>query len=374
MPVICGAPANVNGSCAVNSMKNNSTIIRAFFRRIIFRRIVFRRIVFRTVLALLLTAAGACTFLQDMTTRLPGPRLYEKGAEVIDGIRGFERRIGFRETDNFQDVDHETESYPFCGFSPAFYLPYSYQDPAIRWIEVKTVEECREEAGEGTDVYFDQTEALGESGTPVTPSMLSGTLVRFVYLVLHEDCHDQFDLPFGIEEPLCNVITYHAMDAYAVEKDRFSALERVALRRYAVREPERTRQAKGYYEQLESAYGRYSRREISRQAAVEERAKIFAAAERTLAWPKGALNNVGIANDMTYSRHYPYLESVYIALDRDLGRTVAFFRQVDRAKPSRAVVIKRLKVKDDKNLEFIRAYEAAVLETIEKELAGELRR
>jgi hypothetical protein len=31
-------------------------------------------------------------------------------------------------------------------------------------------------------------------------------------------------------------------------------------------------------------------------------------------------------------------------------------------------------VKDDKNLEFIRAYEAAVLETIEKELAGELRR
>ena len=341
------------------SVKNNSKVIRA---------------VLRITVVLLLAAAAACTFLQDMTTRLPGPRLYEKGAEVIGGIRSFEQRIGFRETDNFQDVDHETESYPFCGISPDFYLPYSYQDPAIRWIEVKTLEECREEAGERKDVFFDQTEALGESGTPVTPSMLSGSLVRFVYLVFHEDCHDQFDLPFGIEEPLCNVITYHAMEAYADEKDRFSALERVALRRYAVREPERTRQAKGYYEQLEPIYARYSRKEISRQAFIEGRAKIFAAAERTLAWPKGALNNVGIANDMTYSRHYPYLESVYVALDRDLARTVAFFRQVDRAKPPRAAAVKRLKLKDDKGLDFIRAYEAAVLETIEKELAGELRR
>ena len=340
-------------------MKNNSKVIR---------------VCLRTVLALLVTAAGACTFLQDMTTRLPGPRLYEKGAEVIGGIRGFERRIGFRETDNFKDVERETESYPFCGFSPSVYLPYSYQDPAIRWIEVKSVDECREEAGEGMDVYFDQTEALGESGTPVTPSMLSGSLVRFVYLVLHEDCHDQFDLPFGIEEPLCNVVTYHAMEAYAGDKERFSALERVALRRYAVREPERTRQSKAYYEQLESVYARFSRREISREAVTAERAKIFGAAERTLAWPKGALNNVGIANDMTYSRHYPYLESVYVALDRDLARTVAFFRQVDRAKPSRAAVVKRLKLKDDKGLDFIRAYEAAVLETIEKELASELRR
>src|SRR5690349_3663783 len=115
------------------SVKNNSKVIRA---------------VLRITVVLLLAAAAACTFLQDLTTRLPGPRLYEKGAEVIGGIRGFERRIGFRETDNFRNVDQETESYPFCGFSPAFYLPYSYQDPAIRWIEVKSVDECREKAGE----------------------------------------------------------------------------------------------------------------------------------------------------------------------------------------------------------------------------------
>jgi hypothetical protein len=334
----------------------------------------FRDIFFRIALALVLAAAAGCTLLQDAATRLPGPRLYEKGAVMIEGIRVFERRIGFRDTDNFQDVDHDTESYPFCGTSPTFYLPYSYQDPAIRWIEASTEEECRQDAGEGMDIYFDQTEALGESGTPVTQSMLSGSLVRFVYLVLHEDCHDQFDLPFGIEEPLCNVIAYHAMEAYAGEKDRFSALERVALRRYAVREPERTRQAKVYYEQLETLYARYARREISPQAASEGRAKILGAAERSLAWTKGSLNNVGIANDMTYSRHFPYLEGVFIALDRDLSRTVAFFRQVDRDKPTPAAVMKRYGLKSDKSVEFIRAYEAAVLETIEKALPEAVRR
>ena len=328
----------------------------------------------RLSMPLAVAAIAGCTFLQDATTRLPGPRLYEKGAAVIDGIRDFERRIGFQKTDNFQDLDKETESFPFCGSVSSLHLPYSYQDPAIRWSDAENAEECRSQAGPGTDVYFGQTEAVGEEGTPVTPSMLAGTLVRFVYLVVHEDCHDQFNLPYGIEEPVCNVISYHGMAAYAAERDRFSALERVALRRYSVREPERTRQAKAFYEELEALYARHGRGEISAAALLEARAKVFARAEKSLAWEKGSLNNVGIANDMTYSRHYPYLESVHFALGGDVARTVAFFRRVDAAKPTPASVMKRHGIKDEKSVDFIRAYEAAVLETAEKLLAEDRRK
>jgi len=334
----------------------------------------FRHLAFRLALLLFLATLGGCTLMQDAATRLPGPRLYEKGAAIIDGIRTFEQRIGFRETKNFQDLDKETESYPFCGFVSSLQLPYSYEDPAIRWVDIPTEEDCRRLAGPGADMYFGQTEAIGEQGTPVTTAMMSRSLVRFVYLVFHEDCHDQFDLPFGIEEPLCNVIAYHAMDRYAGEKERFSALERVALKRYAVREPERTRQAKAYYEQLEMLYARHVRKEIPATALLEERARIFARAGRELAWEQGMLNNVGIANDMTYSRHYPMLESVFIALNRDLARTVAFFRQVDTRKPSRAAVMKRHGLKSDKDLEFIRAYEVAIVQLIEQMLAQETRK
>jgi len=327
----------------------------------------------RLSIPLVVAAIAGCTLLQDATTRLPGPRLYDKSAAVIGGVRDFERRIGFKDTDNFANLDQETESFPFCGWVSSLYLPYSYQDPATRWSDATTEEECRSQAGSGNDAYFGQTEAVGEEGTPVTPSMLSGTLVRFIYLVIHEDCHDQYNLPYGIEEPACNVITYHAMAAYAAERDRFSPLERVALRRYSVREPERTRQAKAFYEQLEALYARHGRGEITAAALMEERAKIFARAERSLAWEKGSLNNVGIANDMTYSRHYPYLESVHFALGGDVARTVAFFRRVDAAKPTPASVMKRHGIKDDKSVAFVRAYEAAVIETAAKLLAEERR-
>ncbi|HEU0289727.1 MAG TPA: aminopeptidase [Burkholderiales bacterium] len=320
------------------------------------------------LIALALISIGGCNLLRDATTRLPGPRLYEKGAALIGGLREFEQRIGFTETDNFQDLDHATESYPYCGIVSRYYLPYSYEDPAIRWTDAETEAQCRELAGAESDAYFDLTEAVGEQGTPVTGAMMAGSLVRFVYLVFHEDCHDQFDLPQGIEEPLCNVIAYNAMVAYAGEKEQSTALQRVAMRRYAERESQRTRVARGFYEQLAVLYGRHSRNELSTQALLDERARLIGRAERALAWERGSLNNVGIANDMTYSRHFPYLEQVFDALGRDLARTVAFFRKVDALKPSRASVVKRHGLKNDRGLEFIRAYEEAVLETIRKEL------
>jgi len=58
---------------------------------------------------------------------------------------------------------------------------------------------------------------------------------------------------------------------------------------------------------------------------------------------------VRIANYMTYSRHYPFLESVFVALGSDLARTVALFRQVDNIKPSSAAVMQQRRIaKEDK--------------------------
>jgi hypothetical protein len=320
------------------------------------------------IVFVLACAAGGCSLVRDMTTRLPGPRLYEKGAAVIDDIRAFEQRIGFHPTHNFLDLDHETESYPFCGYVSILHLPYSYEDPAIRWRDVPTEADCRTLAGGDMDMYFGQSEAVGQIGTPVTTSMLAGSLARFVYLVIHEDCHDQFDLPQGIEEPLCNVITYHGMVAYAQGPERPGVIGRSAMRGFAARESERTHALKAAFEELERQYARHGRKELSTAALMEARARILARMERTLAVKSGTLGNVAMANEMTYSRHFPYLESVFEALGRDLAGAVAFFRRVDALKPARADVLERNLLKTDQSLEFIRAYEAAVLETIRREL------
>ena len=296
------------------------------------------------------------------------PRVPTEWSALIDELRAFERRIGFRATDNFLAFSPEHRSYPFCGYAPTLTLPYSYEDPAIRWIEASSIEECAS-AGSGADTYFGRTEAVGESGTPVTRSMTESRLARFMYVVVHEDCHDQFDLPSGIEEALCNVLAYKAIAVFSEEKFGWNAREDRAVRRYAERESRHTRVTKDYYEQLELLYARYDRKEISADALLVERARLFGRAERAIAWREGPLNNIMLASHMTYSRHYPFLESVLEAHGQDLARAVAFFKHVDRVKPSPAAVMARRGIASRDSVAFLRAYEAAVLDTIRQTLA-----
>lgn len=316
------------------------------------------------VVALLAVTVAGCAQIRDYFA----PSAPSEWAAFLGEVRAFERRIGFEDTENFVDVEKEEESYPICGVTSRLALPYSYEDPAIQWRDVKTEKECRE-AADGSDVFFGSVEAWGEIGTPVTPSMLSGKLDRFLYLVIHEDCHDQFELPYGVEEALCNLITYKAMAVFGAERFGPDTREFRAVRRYAGQQSTLTRATIAVYDELAALYARYQRGEISEESLLKERAAFYRKAERTLSRPRGDLNNVSLANDMTYSRHYPLLERAYEALGSDLARTVAFFREVDRHKPTPVAVRKRHRLLTETSVEFIRAYEAAVVETIEKELA-----
>jgi len=316
-----------------------------------------------TAAALLAVAVAGCQIFAPTAPGVSG-----EWQALLDEIRAFEKRIGFEETDNFIDVEKDEDSYPICGITSRLALPYSYEDPAIQWRDLKTEKECRAGA-DGSDVFFATVEAWGEIGTPVTPSMVDAKLDRFLYLVIHEDCHDQFELPYGIEEALCNLITYRAMAQFTLQKYGSGTREHRAIRRYAQQQSTITRVTITVYEQLAALYARYQRGEISEDALLRERAAFYSRSERKLAFKRGELNNVSLANDMTYSRHYPLLEKAHEALGNDLARTVAFFREVDQHKPSPVVVRKRHRLLTETSVEFIRAYEAAVVETIEKELA-----
>ena len=315
---------------------------------------------------------AALALLAGMIAGCAGVRVPKEWEPFLEEVRAYEQRIGFKKTDVFLEFSEEQGRVPFCGHVSRFYLPYSYEDPAIQWFDVATEQECRALA-DGADVYFGTVEVLGEVGAAVSPEVLGVQLHRFLYLVIHEDCHEQFDLPYGIEEALCNLIAYKAMAAFSAEKYGAATREYVAIQRYANGESDRTRTIRAFYEQLAGSYVRYERNEMSAEALLKERAGIFGRAERVLAWRKGSLNNVGMANEMTYSRHYPLLESVYETLGRDLARTVAFFKRVDTIKPSQNEVMKKHGIADKDGVDFIRAYEAEIVGTIEKALAQAVR-
>lgn len=302
-----------------------------------------------------------------------GVRVPEEWQPLLGEVRAFEQRIGFGKTATFVEFSEDQGRVPFCGHVSPLYLPYSYEDPEILWYNVQTERECRAHA-DGADVYFGTVEALGEVGAAVSPEVLDVQLQRFLYLILHEDCHEQFDFPYGIEEALCNLIAYEGMARFSEERYGPKSREYKAIQRYAKVEPERTRAVKALYEELAGLYARYQGKELSEQALLSERTPVFRKAERALAWRRGTVNNVGMASEMTYSRFYPLLESVYIALGRDLRRTVEFFRRVDKIKPSRDQFMKKHRIASKETLDFIRGYETAVAGTIEAVLAKATRR
>jgi hypothetical protein len=320
----------------------------------------------RLVLAAAATALiGGCAGLRGLFEDVPDR--YEKWAGLIDEMRAYERRIGFSETPNFLQIAEDQGSFTYCGRAPRLRLPYSYEDPAISWTHDISREECLR-LGRGEDVYFDEAEALGEIGTPLTRSMLEAPLERFLYLVFHEDCHDQFDFPAGIEEALCNVIAYQAMVAFTREKFGKASAEQRLVTTYLETQSERSLLTRAYYRRLTVLYARYGRKELTAGALLHERDEILRLAERVLAREKGSLNNVSIATDMTYDRYYPLFLSIHGLLGSDLTRTVTFFKQIDARKPAPEEVMKRRGLRDEKSVAFIRAYEAAVIETIQREL------
>lgn len=315
----------------------------------------------------LAVVAVACAELKRAREDLPEPRSYAEVTGLIRNVRSFEAGIGFSETKNFGRFSDERRSVPFCGYAPRFYLPYSYEDPAIRWASVTTEEECRAVAG-GDDLYFGESEAVGESASPVTPAMLTASVGRLTYLVVHEDCHDQFDLPFGVEEPLCNVIAYRALPLFARSQYGPLRTEYYAIGRYAAYGSNFARSTIRFYDEIAGLYAQHGRLASDPDAILRERARIFGEAARALSLEPAAMNNVVLANAMTYSRHYPFLEDTLERLDGDLGRFVAFFRAVDKARPKAADAPKDHGLTASATVEYLRANETSVVDVARRSL------
>jgi len=278
---------------------------------------------------LLAVAAGGCVQREVRDAQIQA----EPGTPwqtAIAQAKAFTLRIGFVPTANFTQVSQDLKDFPFCGRASRLVLPYSYEDPAIEWLDALSEAQCKS-ATPAMDVYHGMSEAVGEVASPVTPAMIASGVPRMVYLVVHEDCHDQFTLPYGIEEPLCETLSYHAMRAIAAQPGPWTAAERRAILDYAVVNEGQIPLNLRYYQQVAVLYARHARGELREDALLRDRATVFARAEASSGTTAGSFNNVVLANRMTYARHHAFMERTFERLGSDLGRLVAFFQKVDAA-------------------------------------------
>jgi hypothetical protein len=207
-------------------------------------------------------------------------------------------------------------------------------------------------------------------GTPVTGKMLIAPLARFLYVAIHEDCHEQFALPGGIEEALCNALAYAGMEQIARERFNDSPVEYRAISEFTSSGAARAEFMVGLYEELAAVYARHQSALISEETLLEQRAEIFSNAAQRLERSRAALNNIWLATAVTYGRHYRLMRRVIDAFDGDLAQAVAFFRRVDSAKLDRPSFAAKHGCGGEDNIAFVRAYEAAIVAVIERSLAA----
>lgn len=302
-----------------------------------------------------------------MDPELAVSRTHAEWNSLLEDVRSYQQRIGFEPTPNFRRADEAKGHYAFCAHASPLYLPYSYQDPAIRWLNARTEEECRA-AAENWDMSFRVTDVVAGVGTPVTGKMLVAPLPRFLYLVMHEDCHEQFGLPSGIEEALCNALAYAGMEQIARERFNDWPIEYRAISDYVRAGAASAEFTLGLYEAVSALYAQHEGGLISEEALLQQRGEIFRSTEQRLARAEGTHNNVWLAFAITYSRHYRLMRRVIDAFDGDLAQTVAFFRRLDAAKPAPTSFAARHGCASQRDVGFVRAYEAAIAAIVERSL------
>jgi len=198
----------------------------------------------------------------------------EQKLGLVEEIKEFEQKLGFRSTENFKTYSDETEAYPYYFYTPVTELPYSLGDPRLQF-------------GSGTpdsvtldsqkyDIYFYEIPVIADVGTPVTKSLVEGPVSTFIRLIFHEDWHEQIDLPAGIEEPSAEVISYVAAMQFAKEKLGEDSAVYFYLRLYFSNRFRESRIYEKYYNQLGTLYERFHKGLISEVATLDEKAELFA--------------------------------------------------------------------------------------------------
>lgn len=124
--------------------------------------------------------------------------------ELIKKVKVFGEDLGLSPTNNFKEYQEKVSKYNIFFYNEKTVVPYSYVDPLINVVRsphdnLKDSVKYFEIDIEKYDVYFYVTIGVS-SGTYITKRLLAHSDRTIADTVLHEDLHDNIDLPRHLEE------------------------------------------------------------------------------------------------------------------------------------------------------------------------------
>lgn len=263
----------------------------------------------------------------------PGPR-----PEIISNIQDFEKDRGFQPTKNFRTEAPRQSAYFLCYSSDILRIPDSYE--GLR-LEAATEAGCKADVHK-YDLFFYAVEALAGKAK-ITASLSNATEEREIVVVAHEDFHAVMHaFPAPIAEAATTLVGFVTAAEFA--KAQFG--ETSEQYRNLSQEPElflrKANLIRSYHQRLRKLYASVHDREITTTSALAEKKLIFdelnTRCREIVPEPQSfnrcpsALNNAGLAFDMTYASYYPAMYQIYLAHDRDLKLTIEALKRLDTGK------------------------------------------
>lgn len=253
--------------------------------------------------------------------------------ETLASLKQVETDLGYDRTGNFAGYSDHLEAYYYCYFTGEFELPDSYQELLYREgsRDGCDLDESR------FDVFFYPMEAKAGAETPVSDSLEKASDARFAMVVAHEDFHDAAAiqlLPTRFREAAATLVGFLT----AAEHARRSRPEATALSDEAGLYLLKATLQNRYHEELSQLYASLDRTQIDEATARARKHPLYTqlTAECEAISPIPAtfnpcpavLNNAGLAFDLTYTRYYPLLYDLHLALGEDPAATIDALKSV----------------------------------------------
>lgn len=264
---------------------------------------------------LMLLAALAAGCALKRVNRQPDPAR----VALVRSVQDFEKQAGFEETENFArpaagwHVDYR------CYYTGKLKLPADYYKLKLRRGGPNgcPLNEQRH------DVFFYPVEAVASGHTPLTPSLEKATVERTLVVVPHEDFHNDSRIetwPTAISEAASTLIGFLTAAEFAKKQFGESSPEYRNLSDEAELFLRKANMLNTYAKRLTAIYESRRDGEITKPQALRRKQALFAElGEECAELPDAqsfnkcpaALNNAGLAFDLTYTKHYPLLYEVF---------------------------------------------------------------
>jgi len=276
--------------------------------------------------------------------------------ELVKEIKAFQKKLGFDPTENFASYSDKKEAYDYYFYAPVAGLPYSLDDPALKY-------------GEGTaqtssldtrkyDVFYYSIPALADISTPITKSLLESPLHRFIFIVFHEDWHEQIKSPLGIEEASGELMGYVSSLLFTEERFGRDSEVYATLDRELTNKLKESRVFQSYYEKLAALYAEHRSGKVTEAETLSRKSQLIRSLDDDIygVWGKrrDQLNNAFISFQMTYFRHLNLMHDVFSASNSDIMVTIEVLRGIPEQGGSFDNDIERVKGIEGRVAEYLR--------------------